>query len=57
MERNFLGFRKLFGRFLCDPKSAVQWDKIEKLPDGAVKYLQYQLIISHEMTYIFLKGV
>merc|ERR1712071_19759 len=36
MERNFLGFRKLFGRFLCYPKSAVQWDKIEKLPDGAV---------------------
>merc|ERR1712137_69314 len=35
-EREFLGFRKLFVRFLRDPTSSVQWDKIEKLPDGAV---------------------
>jgi len=35
-EREFLGFRKLFVRFLLDPTSSVQWDKIEKLPDGAV---------------------
>jgi hypothetical protein len=23
-------------RFLLDPTSSVQWEKIEKLPDGAV---------------------
>jgi UTP--glucose-1-phosphate uridylyltransferase len=35
-EKDFKGFRKLFVRFLLDPTSSVQWDKIQKLPDGAV---------------------
>ncbi|EFX67955.1 hypothetical protein DAPPUDRAFT_218498 [Daphnia pulex] len=35
-EREFGGFRRLFVRFLLDPTSSVQWEKIEKLPDGAV---------------------
>lgn len=36
IEREFGGFRRLFVRFLLDPASSVQWEKIEKLPDGAV---------------------
>lgn len=35
-EQEFRGFKKLFLRFLSDPASSVQWDKIQKLPEGAV---------------------
>ena len=35
-EHEFQGFRRLFLRFLHDPASSVQWDEIQKLPEGAV---------------------
>jgi len=45
IEREFKGFRHLFNRFLLDPKSIdglLHWEKIEKLPDGAV--CDYQML-------------
>ena len=37
MERELSGFKRLFSRFLHDATSSVEWEKIEKLPEGAVK--------------------
>ncbi|XP_041983123.1 UTP--glucose-1-phosphate uridylyltransferase isoform X2 [Aricia agestis] len=36
LENDFRGFRKLFSRFLAEEGPSVQWDKIQKLPEGAV---------------------
>lgn len=36
MERELSGFKRLFSRFLHDATSSVEWEKIEKLPEGAV---------------------
>lgn len=41
-QREFEGFRRLFYRFLlADPSSSIEWDRIEKLPDGAVSNFIY----------------
>jgi UTP--glucose-1-phosphate uridylyltransferase len=35
-EKEFDGFQKIFNKFLQGAGTSVEWDKIEKLPDGAV---------------------
>ena len=52
IEREFKGFRHLFTRFLLDPKSidGVHWEKIEKLPDGAVSF---SFFFSNEVEHFF----
>lgn len=36
-KQEMKGFASLFGRFLAEDGPSVEWNKIEKLPDGAVK--------------------
>ncbi|XP_068244331.1 UTP--glucose-1-phosphate uridylyltransferase-like [Palaemon carinicauda] len=36
-QKNFEGFEKLYGRFINESGDSVVWDRIEKLPDGAIK--------------------
>lgn len=35
-NQEFSGFERLFRRFLLESGNAIQWDKIERLPDNAV---------------------
>ncbi|XP_042225765.1 UTP--glucose-1-phosphate uridylyltransferase-like isoform X2 [Homarus americanus] len=35
-QKEFEGFEKLFGRFINESGPSVEWDKIKKLPEGAV---------------------
>lgn len=35
-QKEFEGFEKLFGRFINETGPSVEWDKIQRLPDGAV---------------------
>ncbi|XP_055350512.1 UTP--glucose-1-phosphate uridylyltransferase-like isoform X2 [Paramacrobiotus metropolitanus] len=35
-ETDFVGFERLFRRFLLESGNAIQWTKIDKLPDNAV---------------------
>lgn len=37
-QREFEEFRKLFDRFLRETGPSITWNKIEKLPEGAVSY-------------------
>ena len=37
VETNFDGFKKLFGKFINSSGPSVQWEKIEKLPQDAVR--------------------
>lgn len=37
IRAEYNGFFRLFDRYLRDSNRAVDWNKIEKLPDGAVK--------------------
>ncbi|KAK4316812.1 hypothetical protein Pmani_012066 [Petrolisthes manimaculis] len=42
-QKEFEGFEKLFGRFINESGPSVEWDKIQRLPDGAVrKYSELQ---------------
>ena len=38
-ERELAGFSRLFARFLSERGPSVEWDRIEKLPEGAVSTL------------------
>ena len=44
-EQEFRGFKKLFLRFLSDPASSVEWDKIQKLPEGSVSQIQLYVFL------------
>ena len=37
VEKNFEGFKKLFGQFITSSGPSVQWEKIEKLTPDAVR--------------------
>lgn len=37
MEKEFEGFKGIFNKFLQSSKTSVDWPKIEKLPEGAVR--------------------
>ena len=39
VETNFDGFKRLFGKFINSSGPSVQWEKIEKLPQDAVRFL------------------
>ena len=39
VETNFDGFKRLFGKFINSSGPSVQWEKIEKLPPDAVRFL------------------
>ncbi|VVC88235.1 unnamed protein product [Leptidea sinapis] len=36
VEKELKGFKNLFSRFLAEQGPSVSWDKIQKLPEGAV---------------------
>lgn len=38
VEQEFQGFQRLFERFLLDKDSTINWDRIEKLPENAVRF-------------------
>lgn len=38
VEQEFQGFQRLFERFLLDQGSTINWDRIEKLPENAVRF-------------------
>ena len=38
VETNLDGFKKLFGKFINSSGPSVQWEKIEKLPQDAVRF-------------------
>lgn len=35
-QKELEGFERLFGRFINETGPSVEWDRIQKLPDGAV---------------------
>ena len=37
VEQDFDGFKKLFGKFVTETGPSVHWDRIEKLPQDAVR--------------------
>jgi len=37
VEQDFDGFKRLFGKFINETGPSVNWDKIEKLPGGAIQ--------------------
>ena len=37
LEQDFDGFKRLFGQFINSAGPSVDWDKIEKLPEGAIQ--------------------
>lgn len=37
IEQEFQGFQRLFERFLLDQGPTINWDRIEKLPENAVR--------------------
>ncbi len=39
VEKDFEGFKRLFGKFVNETGPSVNWDKIERLPEGAVSTL------------------
>ena len=41
VEQDFDGFKRLFGKFINSTGPSVHWDKIEKLPEDAVRVLYY----------------
>jgi UTP--glucose-1-phosphate uridylyltransferase len=43
VEKDFEGFKRLFGKFVNETGPSVNWDKIERLPEGAVS-LQFYII-------------
>ena len=36
-HEDFIGFQKLFAKFLSSAESGIQWDLIEKLPADSVR--------------------
>lgn len=40
VHKEMQGFSDLFERFLAEEGPSVQWDRMEKLPDGAVRNYQ-----------------
>lgn len=40
VEQDFDGFKRLFGKFINETGPSVIWDKIEKLPHGAVSFIR-----------------
>nr|XP_053636535.1 UTP--glucose-1-phosphate uridylyltransferase-like [Cherax quadricarinatus] len=36
IQKDFEGYEKLFGRFINETGPSVEWEKIQKLPEGAV---------------------
>jgi len=44
VEKNFEGFKKLFGQFITSSGPSVQWEKIEKLtPDAILPYSELKI--------------
>lgn len=37
VEKDFDGFKRLFGKFVNETGPSVNWDKIERLPEGAIQ--------------------
>jgi UTP--glucose-1-phosphate uridylyltransferase len=37
VEKEFEGFKRIFNKFLQSSKTSVEWAKIDKLPEGAVR--------------------
>lgn len=51
-QKEFEGFEKLFGRFINESGPSVEWDKIQRLHDGAVSPSVngfYNVIHSHPL--------
>ena len=46
VEKNFDGFKKLFGKFINETGPSVVWDRIEKLPLNAVSCILVRHICS-----------
>ena len=46
VEQDFDGFKKLFGKFVNETGPSVHWDRIEKLPQDAVRPFHSAFIIT-----------
>ena len=44
IERDFDGFQRLFSKFINETGPSVHWDKIDRLPEGAVNFLEFTII-------------
>ena len=51
VEQEFQGFQRLFERFLLDQGSTINWDRIEKLPENAVRACS--VLFSSEVIILF----
>ncbi|RXG68578.1 UTP--glucose-1-phosphate uridylyltransferase [Armadillidium vulgare] len=40
IEKELEGFERLFGRFINESGSRIEWERIQKLPDGVVRSLE-----------------